>query len=242
MPLRASAVLLLVVMATASGCFHHPSPYMPESWPQYAAAEDILVTNADTPRLQIIIGYFNWWPNHTALRLVAPDRPVTFWDPGGGYGLKPPRLRRINDVIIKGAPDIPTYLPFRWSNNDELIEIFEWYLSDGEALRLHHILLAGANIKPDAQIDFSTDTPAFFCAAAISEFLHRFGAPTVRTEETTLLPSRLARGLYQKKPDRVLVFHRRERPQIQVMTRPPAGSEAGRMAREGNRFSEGVSD
>jgi hypothetical protein len=234
--------VLLLAMLTVTGCFHRPSPFMPDNWPRTTAADDILTVDPDTPRLQVIVGYFDWWPNHTALRLVAPGRPVVFWDPGGGYGSHPPYHERIRDVIVDGAPDIPTYLPFRWYNNDALIEIFEWRLPDGEALRMHHILMAAAGLEPDPAIDFDTETLGFFCAAAISEFLQRFGAPTVHIAHTTLSPGRLSRDLYQQQPDRVLLFYRRERPQIQVMTCPPDGLDTRRLAREGEMPLEGRAD
>ena len=215
---------------------------MPHGWPQQMADAELLKADPDAPRLQVIIAYFEWWPNHVALRLVAPGRPVIFWDPGGGYGRKSPQLQRINDLIIDGAPDIPTYLPFRWAQSDALIEIFEWRLPDSEAWRMHHILLVGAEIDADPQIDFSTDASAFFCAAAVSEFLQRFGAPTIHMTATTILPARLSRDLYRQKPDRVLVFQRQQRPQIQVMTLPPDEADAGHMAWEDDGVAEERSD
>ncbi len=240
-PLRTAVALGLVLLAV-TGCFHRPSPYMPEDWPRRTATADSLAVDPAVPRLQIVIGYFDLWPNHTALRLVAPDRPVVFWDPGGGYGNQPPKRERIRDIIIDRAPDIPTYLPFRWYNNDALIEIFEWDLPAGEALRMHHVLMAGAGIEPDPGIDFDTETPGFFCAGAISEFLHRFGAPTFQVATTTLSPGRLSRMLYQQRPHRVLLFYRQERPHFQVMTEPTGTPDQGRMAREGHSATEAAAD
>ena len=242
MPPRQTAVILCLIVMSATGCFHRPSPYMPDDWPRYAAPVDSLTADTATPRLQIIIGYFDLWPNHTALRLVAPDRPVVFWDPGGGYGIEPPERERIRDIIVDGAPDIPTYLPFRRYNNDALTEIFEWDLSSGEALRMRHVLMAGAGIEPDPEIDFDTDTPGFFCAAAISEFLHRYGAPTFRVAETTSSPARLSQALYQQAPDRVLLFYRRDRGHFQVMTMPTDTLDRRRMAKEGDVTLEAISD
>lgn len=242
MPPRLPALVFALLMLTTTGCFHRPSPYMPEDWPRRPAVAESLTAEATAPRLQIIIGYFDIWPNHTALRLVAPERPVVFWDPGGGYGLKPPLRERIRDLIVDGAPDIPTYMPFRWYNNDALTEIFEWDLSNAEALRMHHVLMVGAGIEPDPGIDFDTETPGFFCAAAISEFLHRFGAPTIRIEDTTASPGRLSRYLYQQTPDRVLLFYRRDRPHFQVMTKPSGGPDDSRVARERGVAVETVPD
>jgi hypothetical protein len=242
LPPRLTATIILLALATATGCVHRPSPYMPEDWPRYPAAVQSLAGHAETPRLQVIIGYFAWWPNHTALRLVAPDRPVLFWDPGGGYGLDPPHRERIRDVIVEGAPDLPTYLPFRWYNNDALIEIFEWRLADAEALRLRHILLAGAGLAPDPAIDFDTNTPGFFCASAVSGFLHRFGGPRMRIEAQTVSPARLSRYLYRQHPDRVLLFYRRERPGLQVMQPPPSELPGSPVAREGDRAVESLPD
>ena len=228
---KLTALTLWLLVLTATGCFHRPSPYMPTEWPRRPATAASLQVAAESPRLQIIIGYFDLWPNHTALRLVAPDRPVIFWDPGGGYGLKPPKRARIRDVIVDGAPDIATYMPFRWYNNDALTEIFEWDLSDSEALRLHHVLMAGAGIEPDPAIAFDTETPGFFCAAAVSDFLHRFGPPALWVETTTNSPARLSQSLYGQNPDRVLLFYRRDRPGYQVMTPPPEAPSRGRSVR-----------
>jgi hypothetical protein len=238
LPLRLLLTTLILAATTATGCVHRPSPYMPADWPRQPAPAESLAHDAESPRLQVIIGYFDLWPNHTALRLVAPQRPVLFWDPGGGYGLKPPRRERVRDVIVSGAPDIPTYLPFRWYNNDALVEIFEWRLPAAEARRLHRILMAGAGLDPDATIDFDTDTPGFFCAAAISEFLFRFGAPSLRIEGRTASPARLSRYLYAQHPHRVLLFYRHERPQLQVMT-PPAKASVPPMALEGEGRAAG---
>ncbi len=242
MPARSTVLVLVFLLLSITGCFHRPSPYMPADWPRTPAALESLAVDAAAPRLQVIIGYFNAWPNHTALRLVAPDRPVIFWDPGGGYGLKPPLHERINDIIVDGAPDIVTYLPFRWYNNDALIEIFEWDLSHAEAGRMHHVLMVGAGLATDSEIDFDTDAPGFFCAAAISEFFHRFGSPTIRTMEITFSPARLSRDLYRQDPDRVLLFYRRDRPRFQVMTHPNTEAGENRMAREGDVSAKAIPD
>ena len=47
-------------MLTVTGCFHRPSPFMPDDWPRYTAETDILTADPAAPRLQIIIGYFDW--------------------------------------------------------------------------------------------------------------------------------------------------------------------------------------
>ncbi len=239
---RAWIIGLLLTIVATWGCFHRPAPHMPADWPHQMADAELLTADPAAPRLQVIIAYFALWPNHVALRLVASQRPVIFWDPGGAYGRKAPQLQRINDLIIDGAPDIPTYLPFRWAQSDALIEIFEWRLPDAEAWRMHHVLLAGAEIVSDPQIDFSTDAMAFFCADAVSEFLQRYGAPTVHITETTILPARLSRNLYQQNPDRVLIFQRRQRPQIQVMTLPPDDANAGHMAWGDDDLTEDLPD
>ncbi len=242
LPSRLTTLTLWLIVMTTTGCFHRPSPYMPADWPRRPGPAESLAVNGETARLQIIIGYFDLWPNHTALRLVAPNRPSVFWDPGGGYGLKPPERKRIRDVIVDQAPDIPTYMPFRWYNNDALTEIFEWNLSAAEALRMHHVLMAGAGIDPDPAIDFDTETPGFFCAAAVSEFLHRFGPPTLWIAETTASPARLSRALYGQNPDRVMLFHRRDRPDFQVLTPPPEASGRSRAARQGDALMESKPD
>ena len=140
----AQRCLLLIAVTTLvliTGCFHSPAPYQPTRWPGSRAPVDVLSDSARRPVLQVLIAYNVYWPNHTALRLVDDRGQALFWDPGGGYGKTTPGIVRHSDLITDRAPSLATYMVYRWSNNDQVVEIFEWALTEAEARRLHAQLL-----------------------------------------------------------------------------------------------------
>ena len=131
-----------------------------------------------------------------------------------------PILIRHSDLIIKNAPDLPTYMIYRWDNNDEVVEIFEWELSATEAGRFETILLDGAKRTNYAENGFRTATPGLFCNAAVSSFLYDHGRPSIQLTDSYILPNLLSRELYLSQPDRVMVLERDLRPTVLVL-RPP---------------------
>jgi hypothetical protein len=221
---RASRRIVWLLAAAAAvftwGCFHPPTPYLPQSWPETADPLEVLADKAATPVLQVIIAYNVYWPNHTALRMTDGSGRTLFWDPAGGYGKTPPRVVRHSDLISQNAPDLARYMLYRWSNNDQAVEIFEWRLSPSEARRLSETLQEGAARTSYGESGFRTATPGFFCNAAVSRFLYQFGRPSIAVSDSYLLPNLLSRDLYRSHPHRVMVLNRHAQTTVLVLTPP----------------------
>jgi len=207
-------------MLFSTGCFHAPAPYLPTQWPGAMEPIDALSDSAARPVLQVLIAYNVYWPNHTALRLVDASGNAIFWDPGGGYGKTSSGIVRQSDLIVEHAPSLATYMVYRWSNNDQVVEIFEWTLSASEARRMTDALLAGAARTGYKETGFRTATPGFFCNAAISSFLYDHGRPSLHLGDSYILPNLLSRELYTRQPDRVMILKRDNRTSVLVL-RPP---------------------
>jgi hypothetical protein len=209
------SILFLCVLLIA-GCVHAPAPYRPSHW---VNAPIDMKSVADPPGqalLQVIIVYGYWWSHHTALRLVCPDRPVLFWDPGGGYGTNLPEDVRSKDLIRINPPDLETYLRHIWNLSSLEVEVFEWDLKPEDARELHDVLLKGTDKNHPAG-RFTTTTMGLFCSVAVSDFLHRFASKTLTVSKSFFLPENLARVLYTQSPKRVVAFRRGK----QVMLVPP---------------------
>jgi hypothetical protein len=139
--------------------------------------------------------------------LVYPDRPVLFWDPGGGYGVGFPEDVRSKDLIRINPPDLETYLQHIWQLSSLEVEVFEWDLKPEEVHDLYDVLLNGTNENHPAGW-FKTTTMGFFCTAAVSDFLRRFARKILTVPRTLFLPEHLAQVLYTQSPKRVLAFRR----------------------------------
>ena len=81
-----SVPMMLLALWLMGGCAHGPLPYLPTSWSDTSIPKEALIDKRDESKLQVIIMYNGIACSHTAVRLVTADRPVLFWDPGGGYG------------------------------------------------------------------------------------------------------------------------------------------------------------
>ena len=178
----------------------------------YVGLRDIIDTKSITdspnqPLLQVIIVYGLAWPRHTALRLVCPDRPVLFWDPGGGYGISNPEKVRSRDLIRVNPPDLETYLQYVWKHINKEVEVFEWDLTPARALELYDVLLNGTE-KDHPAGRFTTSTIRLLCTAAVSDFLHRFATKEMKVPKSFFFPYGLTRVLYTQSPRRVLAFRR----------------------------------
>ena len=198
---------LLFFICLVTACVHAPAAYRPNNWVNHSID---LKSVADPPGqslLQVIIVYGHWWSHHTALRLVYPDRPVLFWDPGGGYGVGFPEDVRSKDLIRINPPDLETYLQHIWQLSSLEVELFEWDLKPEEARDLYDVLLNGTDKNHPAGW-FTTTTMGFFCTAAVSDFLRRFVPKTLTVSRTFFLPEHLAQALYTQSPKRVLAFRR----------------------------------
>ncbi len=213
------ALLLLILLV---GCVHGPARYRPASWDHARIDPKSIADTPNQPLLQVIIVYGPWWCHHSALRLVCPDRPVLFWDPGGSYGVFHQEEIRSRDLIVKDPPDLRTYLQFTWKYSSVEVEVFEWDLGLEHAHELYDILSNGTNKNYPAG-KFKTATMGGRCSVALSDFLHRFANKIMTVPKSYFLPHDLARVLYTQSPKRVLAFRRGK----QLIYVPPGRTTSG---------------
>jgi hypothetical protein len=199
--------ILLLLTCLTVGCVHVPAPYRPNTWVNTPIDMKSVADNPNHSLLQVILVYGPWWCHHSALRLVCPDRPVLFWDPGGSYGTAEPMDVRSKDLIRINPPDLETYLQFTWHDSSVEVEVFEWDLTLDQARELYDVLLNGTD-KHHPAGKFSTTTMGGFCCVALSDFLHRFAKETMNVPKSFFFPHDLARVLYTQSPRRVLAFRR----------------------------------
>lgn len=197
----------LLCFSLIIGCFHAAAPYRPSSWIGTPIEMKSIADSPNQPLLQVIIVYGPAWSHHTALRLVCPDRPVLFWDPGGSYGISNSEDLRSKDLIRVNPPDLEMYLQFAWKHSSKEVEVFEWDLIPARALELYDVLLHGTE-KDHPAGRFTTPTIGLFCSAAVSDFLHRFATKEMNVPKSFFFPEDLARVLYTQSPKRVLAFRR----------------------------------
>lgn len=215
---RARSFGVLLSLFLIMGCVHLPAPQRPSDW--MMTPIDVKSAAADSPeqtRLQVVIAYGPALPNHTALRLVCPDRPVIFWDPGGSYGASDSSDVRRKDLIRINPPDLEKYLSFTWQHSSIEVDVFEWDLTTPDAHELYDVLMGGTDRNhPSGR--FTTSAIGGFCCIAVSDFLHRFAKKIMTVPKSFFLPQHLARVLYTQSPKRVLMFRRRE---AKVIYGPP---------------------
>jgi len=198
---------LLLFSCLIISCAHAPAPYRPVNWMSSSIDRQSIQNNPNQPLLQVIIVYGPWWCHHSALRLVCPDRPVLFWDPGGSYGIFHQEDIRSKDLILIKPPDLEAYLQFTWIYSSVEVEVFEWDLTLEHAREMYDVLLHGTDKNHPAG-RFTTPTMGGFCCVALSDFLHRFAGKTMTVPKSFFYPHDLARVLYTQSPKRVLAFRR----------------------------------
>ena len=199
--------ILLLFSCLIISCAHAPAPYRPVNWMSSTIDMQSIQDIPNLPLLQVIIVYGPAWCHHSALRLVCPDRPVLFWDPGGSYGVFHQEDIRSKDLILKNPPDLETYLQFTWIYSSVEVEVFEWDLTLEHAHEMYEVLLHGTDKNHPAG-RFTTPTMGGFCCVALSDFLHRFAGKTMTVPKSFFYPHDLARVLYTQSPKRVLAFRR----------------------------------
>ncbi|OGP52727.1 MAG: hypothetical protein A2Y65_07410 [Deltaproteobacteria bacterium RBG_13_52_11] len=198
---------LLLLICLLMGCIHAPASSHLSNWEN---APIDMKSVADPPGqslLQVIIVYGNWWSHHSALRLVCPDRPVVFWDPGGSYGETFPEEVRSKDLIKVNPPDLEMYLQHIWKFTSIEVDVFEWGLKPEYGRELYDVLIKGTDKNHPAG-RFTTATTGMFCTVKVGEFLHRFAGKTMIVRKSYFLPHSLAKVLYTQSPKRVLSFRR----------------------------------
>jgi hypothetical protein len=207
---------LLLFFCLITACVHSPAPYRPTNWINTQIDLKSVADNPNQPLLQVIIVYGPAWCHHSALRLVCPDRPVLFWDPGGGYGIFHQEDIRSKDLIRKNPPDLDAYLQFTWNYSTVEVEVFEWDLRLEYAQELYDVLFNGTDKNHPAG-RFTTTTMGGLCCVALSDFLHRFATKIMTVPKSFFCPHDLARALYTQSPKRVLAFRRGK----QILYTPP---------------------
>ena len=208
--------ILVLFSCLIISCVHAPAPNRPTHWVNTPVDLNSVADNPNQPLLQVIIVYGPAWCHHSALRLVCPDRPVLFWDPGGSYGSFHQEDIRSRDLILISPPDLKSYLQFTWIYSSVEVEVFEWDLTLEHAREMYEVLLKGTDKNHPAG-RFTTPTMGGFCCVALSDFLHRFATQTMTVPKTFFFPHDLARVLYTQSPKRVLAFRRGK----QIMFIPP---------------------
>jgi len=211
---------LIIAVCVLSGCTTTHTKFLSDHWVEQPSSLHFASSSNPSSRLQVIITYDGPVSSHSALRLESASGDITFWDPAGAYGLvgymtnnRGQRIRpygkRVKDIVVTHVPDIPTYLNFRWLVGDSSVEVFEWELTNQETDELQKILREETGAQ-HPQGPFQTETAPAFCSLAISDFLQRFGTPTIQLADTYLWPhNRAESGLHQS-PARVRVFHHGE--------------------------------
>jgi len=208
--------ILLLFSCLIISCVHAPAPNRPTHWVNTPVDLKSVADNPNQPLLQVIIVYGPAWCHHSALRLVYPDRPVLFWDPGGSYGIFHQEDIRSKDLILTSPPDLESYLQFTWIYSSVEVEVFEWDLKIEHAREMYDVLLKGTDKNHPAG-RFTTPTMGGFCTVALSDFLHRFATKTMTVPKSFFFPHDLAQVLYTQSPKRVLAFRRGK----QIMLVPP---------------------
>lgn len=198
-------VLLLICLLM--GCFHAPLSSRLSSWENDPMDMKSVADPPDQSLLQVIIVYGHFWSHHSALRLLCPDRPVVFWDPGGSYGKDFPEEVRSKDLIKVNPPDLEMFVQHIWKFTSIEVDVFEWDLKPGYARALYDVLVNGTDRHHPAG-QFTTSTVGMFCTVKVSDFLHRFAGKTMTVPKSYFFPNSLAKVLYTQSPKRVLSFSR----------------------------------
>jgi hypothetical protein len=203
-----SIPIVVLLISLLTGCIQGPAFYRPRTWEHTPIDMKSITDHPGQSLLQVIVVYGHFSGHHTALRLVCPDRPVVFWDPGGSYGDTFPEDVRTKDLIKVNPPDLKMYLQHVWNRTSVEVEVFEWDLQPEYALELYDVLINGTG-KDHPAGRFTTTGIGLFCTYKVSDFLHRFAGKTVVVPKAVFRPHNLAKVLYTQSPKRVLSLHRR---------------------------------
>jgi hypothetical protein len=217
-------VLLLLGTGINAGCCFHRSypPMLPTSWNANECDPKSLDDNPEQAKLHVMVMYHKTSCKHTALRLYSPSKGPLFWDPAGAFATQirylGPAARhnrdfatkrymdaeRRDDVMSDKVPSLNQYLDWRKTINTHAVEIFEFNITDSEAEELYVILRYGTN-RSHPKGRFSTKAIGLTCGLSVARFLHRFAEDIVEVD-TVFFPHNLAKQLYNKNPDRVIIY------------------------------------
>ena len=174
-------------------------------------------------KLHVMVMYHTTSCKHTALRLYCRTKGPLFWDPAGAFATQICYLgpaarhhrefatkrymdsKRTDDVMSKKVPTLNQYIDWRETINTHAVEIFEFNLTDSEAEELYAVLRYGTK-RSHPKEQFTTKAIGLTCGLSVARFLHRFAEDVVEVD-AVFFPHNLAKQLYKKNPDRV-VIHR----------------------------------
>ena len=217
-------VLLLLGIGINAGCCFHRSypPMLPVNWNANECNPKSLDDNPDQAKLHVMVMYHKTSCKHTALRLYCPSNGPLFWDPAGAFATQIRYLgpaarhhrefatkrymdaKRTDDVMSEKVPTLNQYMDWRKAINTHAVEIFEFNITDSEAEELYAVLRYGTK-RSHPKGQFSTKAIGLTCGLSVARFLHRFAEDTVEVD-TVFFPHNLAKQLYKKKPDRVIIY------------------------------------
>ncbi len=217
-------VLFLLGVGTNAGCCFHRSypPMLPGSWNANECDAKSLDDKPEQAKLHVMVMYHKNSCKHTALRLYSPSKGSLFWDPAGAFATQIRYLgpaarhhrefatkrymdaKRRDDVMSEKVPSLNQYLDWRKAINTHAVEIFEFNITDGEAEELYAILHDGTK-RSHPKGRFSTKAIGLTCGLSVARFLHRFAEDIVEVD-TVFFPHNLAKQLYEKNPDRVIIY------------------------------------
>ena len=192
------------------------------SWDARECESKSLDDDHGQAKLHVMVMYHKTSCKHTALRLYCPSKGPLFWDPAGAFATQIRYLgpaarhnkpfatkrymdsKRRDDVMSEKVPSLNQYLDWRKTINTHAVEVFEFNITDSEAEELYAILRFGTkHSHPKGQ--FSTKAIGLTCGLSVARFLHRF-AEGIAEVDTVFYPHNLAKQLYQRNPDRVIVY------------------------------------
>jgi len=195
---------------------------LPGSWSANECNPKSLDDNPEQAKLHVMVMYHKNSCKHTALRLYCPSKGPLFWDPAGAFATQVRYLgpaarhnrnfatkrymdsKRRDDVMSEKVPTLNQYLDWRKMINTHAVEIFEFNITDSEAEELWYILRYGTK-RSHPKGRFSTKAIGLTCGLSVARFLHRFAEDIVEVD-TVFFPHNLAKQLYKKNPDRVIIY------------------------------------
>ncbi|MDV5121765.1 MAG: hypothetical protein R2549_06810, partial [Candidatus Scalindua sp.] len=219
-----SIVLFILGVSLLTGCCFHGSypPMLPSTWNGNEYDAKSLEDDSGQSKLHVMVMYHKTSCKHTALRLYCRTKGPLFWDPAGAFATQVRYLgpaarhnrdfatkrymdsERRDDVISEKVPSLNQYLDWRRIINTHAVEIFKFNITDSEAEELYAILRYGTE-RSHPKGRFSTKAIGLTCGLSVAKFLHRFAEDIVEVD-TVFFPHNLAKQLYNKDPDKVIIY------------------------------------
>ena len=199
-----------------TACAHSHLDRVPVSYRNYQIPLVQFADKNPPAKLQILVTRSFLYSSHSALRLLYKGR-VLMWDPSGSYGDMaqhgdwfsdnplPDNFKKINDLILQGAPALPFYFRFAQYTQDNEMEVFEWRLPDEVAAYYQDLLIKGAT-EAENEYGFHTHHPFYLCSSYLTRTLQQHINRSFQLRETYFFPDSLAHELFEHHPDRIYFF------------------------------------